>query len=209
MTAAEKDAQAIVNKAVAHFQCSAPASLSRYLSEVLEWNDVLSLVSRKDPIAACARLLFESIELGQTLDLDQTRAAADVGSGAGFPGMVWALMHPGLRMTLIERREKRALFLERTARALSAANVRVLASDVRDVPRGIIPAEGFDLVSTVAVGDPATLAADIEPLLADGGRFTSTVPREFATSPQLGTRLHLDQRIDGKFGCYTIYRSGV
>jgi 16S rRNA (guanine(527)-N(7))-methyltransferase RsmG len=208
MSASEKDAQAIVSKAVTHFECDAPPALSRYLSEVLQWNDVLNLVSRKDPIAACARLLFESIELGQVLDIGRARLVADVGSGAGFPGMVWALMHPDLHMTLIERREKRALFLERTSRALGAGNVRVLATDIRDVPREII-ADRFDLISTMAVGDPSVLAADIEPLLLEGGRFASTVPRDFIAAPRLATGLQLERRVDGKFGCYIIYRNGV
>lgn len=209
MAFSEEGVQVIVNKAVAQFSLSAPAPLSRYLADVLEWNSVLSLVSRKDPLAACERLLFESIELGQLLDVEHVGRLADVGSGAGFPGMVWALMAPQLKTVLIERREKRALFLERTSRALGAGNVTVLASDLKDVSRETPLLDSFELVTAVAVGDPAEIADDVSRLLVDGGRFASTVARETRSSDQLGSSLTLEKRVEGKFGCYVVYRRGV
>ena len=102
MTASATDAQLIVNKAVKQFHCDLPATLARYLSEILQWNPVLGLVSRRDPLAACGRLLFESIELGRLLEIEHSRRIADVGSGAGFPGMVWALMCPHLEVVLVD-----------------------------------------------------------------------------------------------------------
>ena len=209
MAPSEEEAQVIVNKAVTQFSAAAPALLSRYLADVLEWNSVLSLVSRKDPLAACERLLFESIELGQLLDVAEVSRLADVGSGAGFPGMVWALMAPQLKTVLIERREKRALFLERTSRALGAANVTELASDLKDVSRETPLLDPFELVTAVAVGDPAEIADDVSRLLIVGGRFASTVAREARMPAQLGPNLTLEKRVEGKFGCYVVYRRGV
>ncbi len=203
------DIQIIVNKAVTRFSLGDPAVLIRYLSELLEWNSVLGLVSRKDPLGACERLLFESIELGQLLEVEHSVRAADVGSGAGFPGLVWALTTPSLEMVLIERREKRALFLERTSRTLGAGNVTVMASDLKDVSRETSPLGAFELVSTVAVGNPADIVEDVEDLLVDGGRFASTVAREAQTPLRLGGSLLLEKRVEGKFGCYVIYRRGV
>lgn len=209
MCTPEENAQLIVTKSVAQFAFSAPATLARYLAEVLEWNPVLSLISRKDPIAACERLLFESIELGQLVDVATARRIADVGSGAGFPGMVWALLFPDLDVTLVERREKRALFLERTARGLGAGNVTVIAMDLRAVVSETQLAGACDLVSAVAVGDPAAISDEVARLLIVGGRFASTVPREIPPAATIGSGLHLAQRFEGKFGCYTIYRRGV
>lgn len=204
-----EDVQLIVNKAVAQFGCNAPASLARFLSDVLEWNSALNLVSRKDPLAACERLLFESIEFGRLLDVERAGPTLDVGSGAGFPGLVWALVFPGLEITLVERREKRALFLERAARALGAGHVTVIARDLRDVAADAELGGAFDLVSAVAVGDPAAIADDVALLLKVGGRFASTVPRGTPPAATIGAGLHLAERVEGKFGCYTIYRRGV
>jgi 16S rRNA (guanine(527)-N(7))-methyltransferase RsmG len=200
-----EDAQLIVTKLVTQFSIEPPPSLHRYLAEVLEWNVTLSLVSRKDPLAATERLLGESFELGQLLGVEAVEKVADVGSGAGFPGLVWALVYPYMGVTLIERRQRRAAFLERTALALAASNVVVVPQDLRDVPRET----PFDLIATMAVGDPVEVAEHVEARLIDGGRFASTVPRDFRSAPQLGSRLRLERRVDGKFGCYVIYRSGV
>ena len=206
MTASEEEVQLLVNKSVALFGVPAPDSLVHYLTAVLEWNAVLGLVSRKDPVAACERLLMESIELGHLLDVGHSGRVADVGSGAGFPGLVWALLYPHVEIVLVERREKRALFLERTGRTLGAANVTILAKDLRDVPRETGP---FDLVTAVAVGDPADIAGHVESLLTEGGRFASTVARDAALTGHIGTNLDLLTRHEGKFGCYAIYRRGV
>jgi 16S rRNA (guanine527-N7)-methyltransferase len=205
MPTSQEDAQVIVNKSIALFAIDPQPALARHLAQILEWNPTLGLVSRKDPLGACERLLCESLELGALLDVGAVETAADLGSGAGFPGLVWAVMHPRLAMTLIERRQRRAAFLERTVRALGVSNVAVVAQDLRDVSRETT----FDLITTMAVGDPAEIAPGVEPLLARGGRFASTSPRDAAVSDLPGTGLHLERRVDGKFGCYLIYRRGV
>lgn len=186
-----------------------PATLARYLAEVLEWNSSLSLVSRKDPLGACERLLFESIELGRLLALETSARIADVGSGAGFPGAVWALFHPQLELALIERREKRALFLERATRTVGATNVTVLTSDLHGVASDPALANRFDLVASVAVGDPSLIGRDVEQMLAVSGRFASTVSRETPPPSMIGSALRLEQRHEGEFGCYVVYRRGV
>lgn len=183
--------------------------LARYLAEVLEWNSSLSLVSRKDPLAACERLLFESIELGRLLGLETRLRIADVGSGAGFPGAVWALFHPQLELVLIERREKRALFLERATRTVGATNLLVLASDLHDVASDPASANRFDLVASVAVGDPSLIGRDVEQMLVVNGRFASTISREIPPPSVIGGALRLEQRHEGEFGCYVVYRRGV
>src|SRR5258706_16434525 len=113
--------EATVNKAVMKFDCESPGLVAAYLSEVLQWNRTLGLVSRKDPLAVCERLLLESLELARALHIQNARIA-DIGSGAGFPGIVWALNFPRVDITMIERREKRALFLERACRTLPLDN---------------------------------------------------------------------------------------
>lgn len=204
-----ESAQSIVNKAITELHSALPGPLARYLAEVLEWNTVLSLVSRKDPVAACERLLFESIELGQRLEVDRVGRLADVGSGAGFPGLVWALMYPTVEVVLIERREKRALFLDRTSRMLAAGNVTVLTAELGEISREIGSHERFDLVTAVAVGEPATIADHAEALLNSSGRFASTISRKRNAPAHLGPTLRLLERVEGKFGCYAIYGRGV
>lgn len=175
---------------------------------MLQWNPTLGLVSKREPVAACERLVLESLELARLLNLTRGRVA-DVGSGAGFPGVVWALNLPQVEVTMIERREKRALFLERMCRTLPLTNATAIALDARDAARQPAYSEAFDLVVTMAVGDPAAIASAVEPMLQSGGVFASTIAATAVAPDLIGAKLHLECRVDGEFGCYAIYRGGV
>lgn len=208
MQAPHPEVQYIVNKSVTRFDCGSPELLTSFLSDVLQWNPTLGLVSRREPVAACERLVLESLELARELHLTAGRIV-DVGSGAGFPGVVWALDLPTVEVTMIERREKRALFLERVCRTLPLTNATAVALDARFAARQPEYSAAFDLAVTMAVGDPGTIAPAIEPLLKAGACFASTIAAT-ATAPELiGANLRLERRVDGQFGCYVIYRGGV
>jgi 16S rRNA (guanine527-N7)-methyltransferase len=205
----DDSAQAIVNKAIISFPSLASQPLHRYVSQVLEWNRSLGLISRKEPIAACERLVLESLELDRHLALSGPMRVADVGSGAGFPGIIWAAEHEDAEVVLIERRERRATFLERAARTLDLENVTVIARDVRDVAGSDALHSSFDVVATMAVGSPADMGPHIEGLLRPGGRYATTVPVAAKVPAHVGRALHLESRRAGNFGCYAIYRFGI
>jgi len=93
----------------------------------------------------------------------QGAAVADVGSGAGLPGLVWAIARPDLNVTLIEPLLRRTVFLEEAVDALGLERVTVLrarAEDVRD---------RFDVVTARAVAPLEKLAGWCLPLVRPGG----------------------------------------
>lgn len=191
------------------FPGASSASLTAFLSQVLEWNPHLGVVSRKDPLSACERLLMESLELGQLLHAEGVARVADVGSGAGFPGVVWAIAHPLMEVVLVERREKRALFLDRLCRTLPLARASVIDQDIRDTGTHQAFQSPFDLIVTMAVGDLEEIGEVVARFIGAGGRFASTISRETSAPERIGNQLELEKRVDGKFGCYAIYRHGV
>jgi 16S rRNA (guanine527-N7)-methyltransferase len=208
MTTPAESSQIIVNKAITGFSLLAPDRLAAFVGEVLSWNTSLALVSRRDPAGACERLFMESLEWDRLLGLEPGMRIADVGSGAGFPGIVWALQHPDAEFVLIERRERKAAFLERIARALPAANVTVRAENVRENTDERLSG-AFDLVVTMAVGDPVESAPQIEWMLRGGGRFSTTVSRDRVPAAEVGRSLHLLNVHPGEFGRYATYGAGV
>ena len=179
-----------------------------FLTDVMQWNETLSLVSRKDPLTALERLLLESLELAHELGLEHGRIA-DIGSGAGFPGIVWAVSFPRVEVTMIERRERRALFLERTCRTLPVENAAAVTMDALDAAKRSEFQGAFDLAVTMAVGDPTVLAPAVEAMLTPEGRFASTIPAQSVAPPRIGSALQLQRRVDGEFGCYVIYARNV
>lgn len=88
---------------------------------------------------------------------------ADVGAGAGLPGMVWAIARPDLHVTMVEPLLRRTTFLEEAAHELGLDNVSVLRSRAEDV------AERYDIVTARAVAALDKLARWCMPLVKPGG----------------------------------------
>ncbi len=99
------------------------------------------------------------------LEMPPGSTVADVGSGAGLPGLVWSLIRPDVRVTLIEPLLRRATFLSEVITELSLADrVEVLRSRAEDVPP-----RTFDVVTARAVARLPQLLTWTLPLTSVGG----------------------------------------
>lgn len=201
-----ESSQHIVNKHLRKISADSVAGLTRYLAEVLTWTREIPLVSRRDPAAACERLLLESLELSELLGIEN-ETIVDIGSGAGFPGLVWALQNPSLKILLIERRERKAAFLERIARALQLQKVEVFLGEARTAARTENWRGQFSLAVTMAVGDPIEIARQIDGMLSPGARFASTLSHDSAPAGQ--PAFELVSTTAGEYGRYAVYRFRV
>ena len=94
-------------------------------------------------------------------------SVADIGSGAGLPGLVLAIARPDVQWTLVEPMERRIAWLNEQVDALELANVTVLRSRAEDVH----PGDGFDVVTARAVSALRTLIPLTAPLVRDGGEL--------------------------------------
>ena len=95
-------------------------------------------------------------------------SVADIGSGAGLPGIVLAIARPDVEWTLVEPMERRVTWLNEQVDALALTNVTVLRSRAEDVPQ----IGGFDVVTARAVSALRTLIPITAPLVRDGGELT-------------------------------------
>ncbi len=93
---------------------------------------------------------------------------ADIGSGAGLPGLVLAIARPDVSWTLVEPMERRVAWLSEQVDHLGLTNVDVLRSRAEDVRR----TDGFDIVTARAVSALRTLIPITAPLVRDGGELT-------------------------------------
>lgn len=94
-------------------------------------------------------------------------SVADIGSGAGLPGIVLAIARPDVQWTLIEPMERRVIWLNEQVDALGLDNVEVLRARAEDARRP----EGFDVVTARAVSALKTLIPLTAPLVRDGGEL--------------------------------------
>ena len=119
-----------------------------YVSLLLRWNERISLTTVTDPHEILKFHFGESVFAAPSVPIQFGRLA-DVGSGAGFPGIPLAMLVPELQVTLIESNLKRTAFLSEVIRALGLPHVSVLRSRMEDLQPNL-PA--FDFVTARAVG---------------------------------------------------------
>ncbi len=99
--------------------------LRRYLTLLLEWNHRAHLVSGRD--AHPDALARHTLEALQALPfLPRHGRLVDVGTGGGFPGLVWACLQPARELVLVEGNRRKCAFLREVIRALALARVTVL-----------------------------------------------------------------------------------
>ncbi len=109
---------------------AAATALTRYLGELSRWNRVHNLTAITDPDAMIRRHVVESLALRSFL---RGHRVADVGSGAGVPGIPLAIAEPQRHFTLIDSRGKRAAFLRHVKGLLELTNVSVEHRRVEDM----------------------------------------------------------------------------
>lgn len=106
--------------------------LLAYLALLVRWNRAYNLTAIRDPHDMVARHLLDSLVLHPFVAGLAARNGrlADLGTGAGLPGIPLALVHPRLQVTLVESSGKKARFLREAVRTLGLANVRVAQSRI-------------------------------------------------------------------------------
>ncbi len=102
--------------------------LGRYLAELRKWNRRINLVAEAPDEQVIDSHFLDSLTLLPLLDPCPEPGLVDVGSGAGFPGLVVKIARPDLAVTLVEPRQKRTAFLRQVIRILGLRNIRVAES---------------------------------------------------------------------------------
>src|ERR1700682_1655843 len=96
--------------------------IREYVRLLLMWNQSVSLTSVVDPVEILARHFGESMFITCLIPVENCRLA-DIGSGAGFPGLALKIASPRLRVVLIESNKKKCAFLSGVVRSLDLKNV--------------------------------------------------------------------------------------
>ena len=142
-------------------------ALSRLCEELLRWNERVRLVGYRSEELIYENLILEGLCLLE--HLPQAGRVMDVGSGAGFPGLVLAAARETLQVTSIDAREKKIHFQQHAARLLGLSNFEARAQ--RLDPRAPDPAlaQTFDVVTAQALAEPQVLIPWLSPYLRAGG----------------------------------------
>lgn len=103
--------------------------LEHYVSLLQKWNKAINLVGKSTEKEIWERHIADSLQLLPLIP-SSIQTMADMGSGAGLPGMVIAIARPDIQVTLIERDQRKAAFLQEVSALLSLSNVTVANQDI-------------------------------------------------------------------------------
>lgn len=155
--------------------------ISTYIDLLLRWNARVNLTAIRAPEQIVTRHFGESLFAARTLfpvpssrppvssvfkALDSPLTVADLGSGAGFPGLPIKLWAPEISLTLIESNHKKAAFLREVTRALTLTNVNIQTARAET-----LPGNSFAIVTLRAVERFEAILPIAADLLAPGGRL--------------------------------------
>lgn len=118
----------------------------KYMNLLLEWNEKFNLtaITKEDEIVE--KHFVDSLEILKYFDL-KNKTLLDVGTGAGFPGIVLAIAVPNLKVTLLESNGKKVTFLNTVISELKLNNVTVIQGRAEELKKR----ENFDVVTARAV----------------------------------------------------------
>ena len=167
------------------------SSISTYIDLLQRWNARVNLTAIRDPDEIVTRHFGESLFAARHLFPKSpvppvspvVKAVADIGSGAGFPGIPIKLWAPALSLTLLESNHKKATFLREVARVLTLTDI-----NIQNIRAETLPPASFDLVTVRAVDRFASILPTAATLVKPASRLAlligaAQIPQAIALLP--------------------------
>jgi 16S rRNA (guanine527-N7)-methyltransferase len=145
---------------------TALARLAKYAALLKEWNLKMNLTSISEESEVIEKHFLDCLIPAKALPI-AGKACADLGTGAGFPGLVWAIVFPTCQMTLVEATTKKCTFLAEVVKQLDLKNVRILNRRAEELNNK----NQFDIVAARALAPLPILLELAIPLLKVHGTF--------------------------------------
>src|ERR1700688_3157033 len=125
------------------------AKIREYMLLLFKWNRSVSLTSITDPVEIVGRHFGESMYASKLLPVENCRLA-DVGTGAGFPGIALKIACPSIHLTLIESNKKKCAFLSEVVRNLGFTDVEIRTERFEEIRPESVP---VNIITSRAVGE--------------------------------------------------------
>lgn len=151
--------------------------LTKFVTLLFRWAARMNLTGHRDPLEMTTRLILDAAALAQALpEIKESTSLADLGSGAGFPGLPLAILYPHLTVHLVDSRSKRIHFQRAVRRALELPNVQPILGRSDEIePRP------SDIVIAQAMAQPEAALGLMRPWASQGALLA--LPASLAASP--------------------------
>ena len=142
----------------------------KYFELLAEWNEKMNLTAITDESGVALKHFADSLSLLNFVDIPQNSSLADVGTGAGFPGVVLKIARPDIKLTLIDSLNKRLVFLGEVCAQLGI-EAELIHSRAENGARDEKLRESFDFAVSRAVARMNVLSEYCLPYVKVGGAF--------------------------------------
>lgn len=139
--------------------------LEKYYELLIEINKTTNLTRIIDKEEVYLKHFYDSLTIVKVIDLNKVNTLIDIGTGAGFPGLVLKIVFPNLKITLLDCLNKRIEFLNKVIKELDLKNIKTVHSRIEDYK------EQFDIVTSRAVAKTNILLELSYNLLKENGYF--------------------------------------
>lgn len=146
-------------------------SFSDYSDLLVEWNQKMNLTAVTAPRGISIKHFLDSILPLSCVDIPKNASVADVGTGAGFPGIPIKIMRSDIDLTLIDSLNKRVNFLKTVAEKIGLENTECIHARAEELARREGYRDGFDVVVSRAVANMTVLSEYCLPFVKKGGFF--------------------------------------
>lgn len=145
--------------------------LNRYYEMLIDTNKVMNLTAITEYSEVVIKHFADSAAIGCITDMNGNIDVIDVGTGAGFPGIVLKIVYPQLSVVLLDSLNKRVGFLKNVITELGLTDISAIHGRAEDIAKNKDYREKFDLCVSRAVANMSSLSEYCLPFVKVGGRF--------------------------------------
>ena len=139
-----------------------------YMNLLLEWNESINLTSITEPNEVILKHFIDSITISKYIK--EGSYVADIGTGAGFPGIPLKIIREDINIVLVDSLNKRINFLNEVINKLDLKNIQAIHARAEDFAHDKKFREQFDIVTSRAVANMSTLSEYLLPLIKEKGK---------------------------------------
>ena len=143
--------------------------LKKYYELLITWNEKINLTAITDQEQVYLKHFYDSLTLSKIIDLNQELSLVDIGTGAGFPGIVLKILFPNLKITLIDSLNKRIEFLKLVIKELNLKDIEAIHTRIEEYSK--VNREQFDIATARAVAPLNILLEYSIPMIKRNGYF--------------------------------------
>lgn len=169
--------------------------LNQFYELLILWNQKMNLTRIIEKKDVYLKHFYDSLTLSKVIDLKQDLTLCDVGSGAGFPGIVLKICFPNLKITLLDSLQKRVNYLNEIIKELDLKNIEAIHTRAEDYAKQ--NREKFDIVTARAVANLKILSELCIPMVKVNGLFIAmkaNIEEEIENSTEILKKL--DSKIE-------------